>query len=106
MIANSLVANQKPLPHRVEIMTAGAPPPPSILSKIKELGFHVSHAYGLTEVYGLSTWCLWKPEWDLLPMEEQGKLKARQGVNHFGVEDVDVKDPVTMESVKSDGRST
>ncbi|PWA34778.1 AMP-binding, conserved site-containing protein [Artemisia annua] len=75
MIANSLVANQKPLPHRVEIMTAGSPPPPSVLSKIEELGFHVSHAYGLTET-GLSTWCLWKPEWDLLPIEEQGKLKA------------------------------
>ncbi|PWA43735.1 AMP-binding, conserved site-containing protein [Artemisia annua] len=106
MIANSLVANQKPLPHKVEIMTAGSPPPPSVLSKIEELGFHVSHAYGLTETYGLSTWCLWKPEWDLLPIEEQGKLKARQGVNHFGVEDVDVKDPVTMESVKCDGKST
>nr|GEY36036.1 probable acyl-activating enzyme 2 [Tanacetum cinerariifolium] len=29
-----------------------------------------------------------------------------QGVNHFGVEDVDVKDPVTMETVKCDGKST
>nr|GFA23791.1 AMP-binding, conserved site-containing protein [Tanacetum cinerariifolium] len=56
MIANSLVANQKPLPHRVEIMTAGAPPPPSVLSKIEELGFHVSHAYGLTQVYGVGLW--------------------------------------------------
>ncbi|KAI3818075.1 hypothetical protein L1987_11877 [Smallanthus sonchifolius] len=104
MIANSLTADKK-LPHRVEIMTAGAPPPPTVISKIEELGFRVSHAYGLTETYGLGTWCLWKPEWDQLSVEERGKLKARQGVKHFGIEDVDVKDPVTMESVKCDGKS-
>ncbi|KAI3731402.1 hypothetical protein L1987_62590 [Smallanthus sonchifolius] len=104
MIANSLTADKK-LPHSVEIMTAGAPPPPTVISKIEELGFRVSHAYGLTETYGLGTWCLWKPEWDQLSVEERGKLKARQGVKHFGIEELDVKDPVTMESVKCDGKS-
>ncbi|KAJ0638086.1 putative AMP-dependent synthetase/ligase, AMP-binding, AMP-binding enzyme domain, ANL [Helianthus annuus] len=101
MIANA----HRKLPHKVEIMTAGAPPPATVISKIEELGFCVSHAYGLTETYGLGTWCLWKPEWDSLATEEKGRLKARQGVKHFGVEDVDVKDPTTMESVKHDGKS-
>lgn len=105
MIVNSPIAIKKPLPHKVEILTGGAPPPPIILSKIEELGFHVSHIYGLTETYGPGTWCLWKPEWDSLPVEEQVKLKARQGVKHFGMEEVDVKDPITMESVKYDGKS-
>ncbi|KAI3668969.1 hypothetical protein L6452_40186 [Arctium lappa] len=105
MLVNYLGTNRKTLPHTVEIMTGGAPPPPTILSRIEEIGFHVTHIYGLTETYGPGTWCLWKPEWDLLPFEEQAKLKARQGVKHFGMEEVDVKDPITMESVKCDGKS-
>lgn len=103
MIVNS--PDRKPLPHRVEIMTGGAPPPPLILSKMEELGFRVSHLYGLTETLGPGTSCLWKPEWDSLPTEDRLKLKTRQGVRHFGLEEVDVKDPITMASVESDGKS-
>lgn len=105
MIINCPEADRKPLPHKVDIMTGGAPPPPLILSKMEELGFRVSHLYGLTETFGPGTSCSWKPEWDLLPVEERLKLKTRQGVRHLGLEGVDVKDPVTMESVKSDGKS-
>ncbi|KAK1439240.1 hypothetical protein QVD17_05056 [Tagetes erecta] len=105
MIVNSPVTDRKPLPHRVEIMTGGAPPPPLILSKMEELGFGVSHLYGLTETYGPGTLCLWKPEWDSLPVEERLKLKTRQGVRHLGLEDVDVKDPITLESVACDGKT-
>ncbi|KAL8233876.1 hypothetical protein R6Q59_019976 [Mikania micrantha] len=105
MIVNSPITDRKPLPHRVEIMTGGAPPPPLILSKMEELGFGVSHLYGLTETYGPGTLCLWKPEWDSLPVDERLKLKTRQGVRHLGLEAVDVKDPVTMESVECDGKS-
>ncbi|GJU36223.1 probable acyl-activating enzyme 2 [Tanacetum coccineum] len=103
MIVNS--PDQKPLPHKVEIMTGGAPPPPLILSKMEELGFGVSHLYGLTETYGPGTLCAWKPEWDSLPTEERLKLKTRQGVRHMGLEGVDVKDPITMESVQCDGKT-
>lgn len=101
MIINS--SDKKPLPHKVEIMTGGSPPPPSILSQIEELGFRVSHLYGLTETYGPGTSCLWKPEWDSLGREEQYKLKARQGVEHYALEEVDVRDSVSMESVAADG---
>ncbi|KAG8379844.1 hypothetical protein BUALT_Bualt07G0131700 [Buddleja alternifolia] len=101
MIINS--SNQKPLPHTVEIMTGGAPPPPSILERIEELGFRVSHLYGLTETYGPGTSCVWKPEWDSLPRDQRLRFKARQGVEHFGLEEVDVRDSVTMQSVPSDG---
>ncbi|KAL2243472.1 probable acyl-activating enzyme 1, peroxisomal [Sesamum indicum] len=101
MIVNS--SDRRLLPHRVEIMTGGAPPPPSILSKIEELGFRVSHLYGLTETYGPGTSCVWRPEWDSLPREEQLRLKARQGVEHYGLEEVDVRDSVTMKSVPADG---
>lgn len=103
MIINSPPSDRRPLPHKVEIMTGGAPPPPQIISKIEELGFRVSHLYGLTETYGPGTSCIWKPEWDTLPSEERLKLKARQGVQHIGLEEVDVKDSVTMKSVPADG---
>ncbi|XP_065857334.1 isovalerate--CoA ligase AAE2-like isoform X2 [Euphorbia lathyris] len=105
MLVNSSVSDRKPLLRRVEVMTGGAPPPPKILSKMEELGFNVSHLYGLTETYGPGTYCVWKPEWETLPSVERLKLKARQGMHHYGLEDVDVKDPVTAESVPNDGRT-
>ncbi|KAJ4845790.1 putative acyl-activating enzyme 2 [Turnera subulata] len=105
MIVNAPVSDQKPLPHKVEVMTGGAPPPPQILFKMEELGFGVSHLYGLTETYGPGTSCIWKPEWDSLPPVERSKMKSRQGMHHVGLEDVDIKDPVTMESVPADGKT-
>ena len=33
-------------------MTGAAPPPSSVLKKIDEQGFNITHTYGLTEVYG------------------------------------------------------
>ncbi|KAK0605514.1 hypothetical protein LWI29_027737 [Acer saccharum] len=57
MIVNSPVSDQKPLPHMVDVMTGGAPPPPQILQKMEEFGFRVSHLYGLTETHGPGTYC-------------------------------------------------
>ncbi|PRQ51639.1 putative 4-coumarate--CoA ligase [Rosa chinensis] len=105
MIVNSPVNDQMPLPHKVEVMTGGSPPPPQILFKMEEMGFGVTHIYGLTETYGPGTYCSWKPEWDSLPSDKRSKLKARQGVQHVGLEEVDIKDPVTMESVPPDGKT-
>ncbi|KAG9136961.1 hypothetical protein Leryth_013823 [Lithospermum erythrorhizon] len=103
MIINSPLNDRKPLPHKVEIMTGGSSPPPQIISKMEELGFNVSHLYGLTETYGPGTYCIWRPEWDSLQPNERYKLKARQGMHHFFLEDVDVRDRKTMESVPADG---
>ncbi|MCL4141801.1 UNVERIFIED_CONTAM: hypothetical protein GTU68_060084 [Idotea baltica] len=63
----------------IEVMTAAAPPPASVLQRVEELGFHVTHVYGLTETYGPAVMCAWKSEWDKLPATEQSVLKARQG---------------------------
>ncbi|XP_059644892.1 isovalerate--CoA ligase AAE2-like [Cornus florida] len=105
MIVNSPSSDRKPLPHRVQVMTGGAPPPPQILFKMEEMGFGVSHLYGLTETFGPGTYCMWKPEWDSLPPDERSKLQARQGVHHLGLEEVDIKDYVTMKSVPPDGKT-
>uniref|UniRef100_A0A2P2K021 Putative acyl-activating enzyme 1isoform X1 n=2 Tax=Rhizophora mucronata TaxID=61149 RepID=A0A2P2K021_RHIMU len=105
MIVNSQASDRTALPHKVELMTGGAPPPPQICFKMEELGFGVSHLYGLTETYGPGTYCAWKPEWDTLPTEERSKMKVRQGIYHVALEDVDIKDPTTMESVPADSKT-
>ncbi|KAL4575384.1 hypothetical protein LXL04_022227 [Taraxacum kok-saghyz] len=105
MIANAPSHDLNPIEGIVKVMTGGAAPPPQILFKIEELGFKVYHCYGCTECYGPGTVCTWKPEWDFLPLESQATLKARHGLNHVGLEEVDVKNPITMESVPSDAKT-
>jgi len=105
MIVNASVNDRKPLPGKVAVMTGGAPPPAQVLFKMEELGFSVTHSYGLTETYGPGTVCSWKPEWNSLSPEAQAKIKSRQGVQHIGMEEVDVKDPVTMKSVPPDAKT-
>ncbi|MBA0725399.1 hypothetical protein Golax_021990 [Gossypium laxum] len=94
-----------PLPHVVRVMTAGAAPPPSVLSGMSQKGFRVTHTYGLSETYGPSTVCAWKPEWDSLPPETQARLNARQGVRYVGLECLDVISTQTGEPVPADGKT-
>src|SRR5690348_7782331 len=73
-----LNARNEKLPRTVEMMTAGAAPPAAVIGGIEALGFHITHVYGLTEVYGPSVVCAWHDEWDALSKDEQARLKARQ----------------------------
>ncbi|KAH9291677.1 hypothetical protein KI387_043135, partial [Taxus chinensis] len=103
MMANAHPSERKPLPGRVEILTGGAPPPAAIFRKMEEMGFSVTHGYGLTETAGMVVSCAWKSEWDELPAEERARLNARQGVRNLSLAEVDVKDPATMAGVARDG---
>ncbi|KAL3518955.1 hypothetical protein ACH5RR_021544 [Cinchona calisaya] len=105
MIINAPSDDRKPLPGKVVVTTGGASPPPMVLFKMEELGFNVTHAYGLTETYGPATVCTWKPDWNSLPHDAQAKIKARQGLQHLGMEDIDIKDPETMQSVPPDAKT-
>jgi fatty-acyl-CoA synthase len=67
---------------RVKIATGGAPPSPAILRRMDELGFEVTHLYGLTETFGPVMICDWQPEWSGLDTGTQARLKARQGVGN------------------------
>ena len=91
--------------HQVNIMTAASAPPPSILEAMAQLNFKVTHAYGLTEVYGPAVVCAWHDEWDQLPPTEQAEMKSRQGVRYPMLEELVVADPETMEPVPRDGET-
>ncbi|MBA0855159.1 hypothetical protein Goshw_009996 [Gossypium schwendimanii] len=94
-----------PLPHVVHVMTAGAAPPPAVLFAMSRKGFRVTHTYGLSETYGPSTICAWKPEWDSLPPDTQARLNARQGVRYTTLECLDVISTKTGEPVPADGKT-
>ena len=86
------------------MMTAAAAPPAAVLQAMAELGIHVTHVYGLTEVYGPATVCAWQDHWNGLPPAEQARLQARQGVCYPVLEGLDVMDPETMQPVPRDGK--
>jgi fatty-acyl-CoA synthase len=94
---------KRPLPGRVDFITAAAPPPEAVLAAMADAGFDVTHVYGLTETYGPAVVNVWKAEWDALPGDARARLKARQGVNYPGEEDLAVMDPETMRPVPADG---
>ena len=88
----------------VTVTVAGAPPSPTLLGKLKELGFKPVHVYGLTETYGPHTVCGWHAEWDALSGEEQARLAARQGQGYALFDLVRVVDG-EMRDVPRDGET-
>jgi len=91
--------------HQVNIMTAASAPPPVVLEAMQKLNFKVTHAYGLTEVYGPAVVCAWHQEWDELSLADQAGMKARQGVRYPMLEELVVMDPETMKPVPRDGET-
>ena len=87
----------------VEIMTAGAPPSPTVIKNMEEIGANVTQTYGLTEVYGPFSICEWQSRWNTLPAEEKAKIKSRQGVPFITALYMDVVDSETMAPVPHDG---
>ncbi|MDA0702312.1 MAG: acyl-CoA synthetase [Proteobacteria bacterium] len=103
MLVNAKDGDRRAFQQTVEVMTAAAPPPPAILEAIEARGFHVTHVYGLTEVYGPATVCAWHEEWDALSPGDRAAMKSRQGVRYPVMEDLMVADPATMVPVPMDG---
>ena len=76
----------------VRVATGGAPPTPALLERLAQLGMDITHLYGLTETYGPVGICDWHSEWSELPLAEQARLKARQGVNNVIAQRIRVVD--------------
>jgi fatty-acyl-CoA synthase len=89
----------------VDIQTGGSPPPAKVIKGMEELGFRVTHIYGMTELQGPSTLCVPQDGWGDLPLEQRAALTARQGVRYPVVDGQIVADPRTLKPVRSDGRT-
>ncbi len=96
---------KKGIAHKVSCLVAGAAPPAAILEGMEQMGFSITHVYGLTEVYGPATVCAKHEEWASLPLAEQARLNGRQGVRYPVQEAVAVMDPATMKAVPADGET-
>ena len=107
VVLNMLV--HAPAEHRVsfdrtvEVATGGAAPPSRIISAMEELGFRVTHLYGLTETYGPATLCAWQSSWNDLDVEARATMMARQGVVYHTLQGIMVADSCSMEPVPADG---
>ena len=105
MIVNAPQEARAAFDHRVDVMTAAAPPPAAVIAAMERDGFHVTHVYGLTEVYGPVTVCAWHGEWDSLDIEAQATLKARQGVAYVTLDGLDILAPGSADPVPADGET-
>ena len=105
LIANAEDKDKKEIKHKINVLTAGAPPTSAILEKMDNLGFEVMHVYGLTETYGHVLQCAWNEEWNNLPNSEKADLNARQGVRYPNLEEAIVADPETYVPVPRDGKT-
>ncbi|BCL62173.1 acyl-CoA synthetase [Desulfomarina profundi] len=89
----------------LKIMTAGAPPAPTIIRNMEAIGADITHTYGLTEVFGPHSVCAWQPSWETMSAEEKATMKSRQGVPFIVTHFMDVVNPKTMEPVARDGKT-
>jgi fatty-acyl-CoA synthase len=80
-LANGPAEARARAPRGVRVLTAGAPPAAATIERLEhELGWTVTHVYGLTETAPFITICEPRPEHMALGLKERATIKARQGV--------------------------
>ncbi|MEX3853566.1 acyl-CoA synthetase [Paraburkholderia sp. BR10923] len=104
-LANAPAEWREGITHRVSTMVAGAAPPPAVIAKMKQIGFDLTHVYGLTETYGPAAVCAKQQEWDALDEQLSADLTARQGVRYHLQAAVAVLDADTLAPVPDDGET-
>ncbi len=105
LLVNAPAEMKAGVPAGVKAMVAGAAPPASMIEGMEQMGFDLTHVYGLTEVYGPATVCAKHDDWNALDIGERARLNARQGVRYHLERDVRVLDPETMQPVPQDGET-
>jgi fatty-acyl-CoA synthase len=65
---------------KVRGMVAAAAPPAAMIEGMANIGFDITHVYGLTETYGPHTVCQWQVGWEDEDAEARARLLSRQGV--------------------------
>ena len=103
MIAGGKSEYKDAINHEVKGWVAGAPPSETMLAAMEAMGFHISHVYGLTEVYGPVTVCAEQQEWDELDVAARAQKKSRQGVTSHLMSGFELFKQGTTEPVAADG---
>jgi fatty-acyl-CoA synthase len=103
-MSNYPAAKDVKFQRQLRVITAGAPPAPTVIKNMESIGPKVIQVYGLTEVYGPHSICLPQPEWDDLPVDERVRHMACQGVPNVIAQHMDVMDRQTMEPVPHNGQ--
>src|SRR5438477_3582203 len=80
-LANAPENIRRLAPKGIHVITAGAPPAASTIQRLEEdLGWTITHVYGLTETAPFITVCEARAEHAPLSIRERAAIKARQGV--------------------------
>ena len=90
---------------KVRGMVAGAAPPAAMIEGMAQLGFDITHVYGLTEVYGPASVAVKQPDWAEATLSEQTRLNGRQGVRYVLQEGMTVLDTDTLAETPADGQT-
>jgi fatty-acyl-CoA synthase len=91
--------------HTVEVATGGAAPPSAVIDAMQQMGFRITHLYGLTETYGPAALCAAQDSWSELAPHERARQMARQGVPMPTLSALTVADPETHRPVPRDAVS-
>ncbi|MCB1889421.1 MAG: AMP-binding protein, partial [Rhodocyclaceae bacterium] len=105
MLINAPAQLRDGVGHTVSGLIAGAAPPAAIIEGAEQMGFDITHVYGLTETYGPASVCAKHPEWMDLPIDRRAERNGRQGVRHHMQEAVTVLDPIDMHPVPADAET-
>ena len=104
-IANGPEELRREVRRGVRVVTAGAPPAAATIERVEgELGWIITHAYGLTETSPFITMCESRPEYESLACAERAVIKACQGVELLTSGELRVVDEEGKE-VPHDGQS-
>jgi fatty-acyl-CoA synthase len=102
-VANGPQELRRQVRRGVRVLTAGAAPAAATIARIEgELGWTVTHIYGLTETAPFILVCEPRPEHASLSAEQSATLKARQGVELITSGELRVVDERDMD-VRADG---
>ena len=105
MLIHAPAEIKQALSQPVQIATGGAAPPSKVIDDMEQMGFEVTHLYGLTESYGPSLICEMQHDWVDMPLADRAQKMARQGVPHILAGTFQIVDPVTMQPVPADGKT-
>ncbi len=105
LLINAPAALRQGITQRVRGMVAGAAPPAAMIEGMAQMGFDITHVYGLTESYGPAGVAVKRPEWAAQSLSEQARLNGRQGVRYPMQEGMTVCNPDTLAEVSADGQT-